>query len=63
LVRIWEKARHIAAELVKLYHAGAISGPDDRSAVFYAHLLRDFDATYTGWRRRGKRGISGGPCP
>jgi hypothetical protein len=36
-----DEARRIAAELVKLRDAGAIAGPDDPEAVFFAYLLRD----------------------
>jgi len=42
------EAHRIAGELAKLHRAGAISGPDDREAVFFAHLLRTFEATFTG---------------
>ena len=38
--------RRIAGELVRLHRDGAIRSHKDAS--FYAHLLRDFDATYTG---------------
>ena len=41
------EARRIARELARLRGAGAISGPDDPEAVFYATLLRDFGATFT----------------
>ena len=40
------EAHRIAAELVRLHRDGAIASQKDAS--FYAHLLRDFDATYTG---------------
>ena len=40
------EARRIARELVKLYHAGAVKGPDDPDAVFYACLIRDFGAVF-----------------
>jgi hypothetical protein len=40
------EAKRIAHKLVELYHSGAIKEPVDAS--FFAHLLRDFDATYTG---------------
>ena len=40
------EARRIAGELVKLYKAGAFSGPDDPEARFYACLLRDFKAEF-----------------
>jgi hypothetical protein len=36
------EAQRIAGELVKLYHVGAISGPDDLEAVFYAHVIGAF---------------------
>ena len=39
------EAHRIAAELVKLHAAGAITGPDDPDAVFYATLLRIFGGT------------------
>ena len=38
-LRTFAEATRIAKELVKLYAAGAISGPNDPEAVFYAHLL------------------------
>jgi hypothetical protein len=44
------EARRIAAELVKLYQVGAISGPDDPEALFYANLIRQADASFTGHR-------------
>ena len=47
------EARRIAKELVKLYHAGAISGPDDPEAVFYAHLIHTFQGEFAGRRPRG----------
>ena len=40
------EARRIAGELVRLHRDGAIRSQKDAS--FYAHLLRDFGATYTG---------------
>jgi hypothetical protein len=40
------EARRIAGELVRLHRDGAIRSQKDAS--FDAHLLRDFDATYTG---------------
>jgi hypothetical protein len=41
------EARRIAKELVKLRDAGAISSDSrDPEARFYAHLVRDFGATY-----------------
>jgi hypothetical protein len=44
-----QEAHRIAGELVKLHHDGAISGrPADRDAAFYACLIRDFGATYSG---------------
>jgi hypothetical protein len=39
------EARRIALELVKLYHAGVITGADDPNLVFCACLIRDFGAT------------------
>jgi hypothetical protein len=42
------EAHRIAGELLKLHHDGALSGPADREAAFYACLLRDFGATYCG---------------
>lgn len=42
------EAYRIAGELLKLHHDGAISGPADREAAFYACLIRDFGATYSG---------------
>jgi hypothetical protein len=35
--------------LVKLHKAGAISGPDDPEAVFYAHLVKASGATSGIW--------------
>ena len=40
------EARRIAGELVKLHRDGAIKGPDDPEAAFYAHLIHTFGATY-----------------
>ncbi len=40
------EARRIAGELVKLRDAGAISSPNDSEAVFFAHFLRTFEATF-----------------
>ena len=40
------EARRIAGELAKLNCDGAIKGPAD--ALFFACLIRDFGATYTG---------------
>jgi hypothetical protein len=40
------EARRIAGELVRLHGDGAIRSQKDAS--FYAHLIRDLDATYTG---------------
>jgi hypothetical protein len=40
------EANRIAGELVKLYHAGAIAGPSDPEAIFYACLIRGFEATF-----------------
>jgi hypothetical protein len=44
------EARRIAAELDRLHRDGAIASKSahDLDAVFYARLLRDFGATYTG---------------
>jgi hypothetical protein len=42
------EARRIVAELAKLYRDGAISGPDDPEARFWAKLIHTFGATYTG---------------
>ena len=42
------EARLIAAELVKLHRDGAISGPDDPEARFFADLIHTFGSTYTG---------------
>jgi hypothetical protein len=41
------EVKRIAGELSKLHRNGAISGPNDAEAVFYACLIRDFGATYT----------------
>jgi hypothetical protein len=43
-----QEARRIAAELVKLHRDGAISGPDDSEARFWANLIHTFGATYNG---------------
>ena len=47
------EARRIAAELARLHRDGAIASKSahDPDAVFYARLLRDFGATYTGRER------------
>jgi hypothetical protein len=44
------EARRIAAELERLQRDGAIANKSvrDRDACFYANVLRDFGATYTG---------------
>jgi hypothetical protein len=42
------EAHRIAGELVKLHRDGAISGPDDPEAHFFASLLHAFGATYNG---------------
>ena len=42
------EAKRIAVELAKLRQDGAITGPSDEEATFYAWLVRDFGATYTG---------------
>jgi hypothetical protein len=42
------EASRIAKELVKLRDAGAIKDANDPEARFYAHLVRDFAATYPG---------------
>jgi hypothetical protein len=53
----WEilqtEARRIAAELARLHRDGAIASKSahDLDAIFYARLLRDFGATYTGRER------------
>ena len=44
------EADRIAKELVKLRAAGAIEGPDDPEARFYASLLHTFGAEFTGKR-------------
>ena len=64
----WEilqtEARRIAAELARLHRDGAIASKSahDPDAVFYARLLRDFGATYTG-RERVKAPARGNPIP
>ena len=40
------EARRVAGELVKVHRDGVIRGADDSEAIFYARLLRIFDATY-----------------
>jgi hypothetical protein len=42
------EAKRIAGELSKLHRDGAISSPNDTEAVFYACLIRDFGAGYSG---------------
>jgi hypothetical protein len=42
------EARRIANELVKLHKAGAIKDADDFEAVFSAHFIRSFGATFIG---------------
>jgi hypothetical protein len=51
------EARRIAAELDRLHRDGAIASKSahDLDAVFYARLLRDFGAAYTGSRRSQQR--------
>ena len=56
------EARRIAGELTRLHRDGAIASKAalDPDAVFYARLLRDFGATYTG-RERVKAPARGNP--
>ena len=54
------EARRIAGELAKLNRDGAIKGPAD--ALFFACLIRDFGATYTGPVRRLPTEDSPHPC-
>ena len=56
------EARRIAAQLDRLHRDGAIASKSahDPDAVFYARLLRDFGATYTG-RERVKAPARGNP--
>ena len=58
------EARRIAGELDRLHRDGAIASKaaHDPDAVFYARLLRDFGATYTG-RERVKAPARGNPSP
>ena len=42
------EAKRISQELAKLYRDGAITGPHDPEARFYARVLRAFSGTYTG---------------
>jgi hypothetical protein len=42
------KAKRISQELAKLYRDGAITGPHNPEARFYATLLHTFIGTYTG---------------
>jgi hypothetical protein len=44
------EARRVAGELVKLHKAGAISGPEDPEARFYACLLHTFEGEFIGKR-------------
>ena len=44
------EAERIAKELVKLRDAGAIKDANDPEARFYAKLIRDFEAEFTGKR-------------
>lgn len=53
------EAHRIAAELVRLRGDGAVRSHED--ARFYAHLLRDFDATYTGSVSKTKADDPAGP--
>jgi hypothetical protein len=58
------EARRIAGELLKLYNAGVISGPDDAEAVFCACLLRDFGATVLlGATKTADSNPEGNPSP
>ena len=54
------EARRIAGELAKLNRDGAIKGP--AGALFFACLIRDFGATYTGPVRRLPAEDSLQPC-
>jgi hypothetical protein len=56
----FKEARRIAGELAKLNRDGAIKGPAD--ALFFACLIRDFGATYTGPVRRLPTEDSSHPC-
>ena len=40
------EAALIAGELLKLHHDGAITGPHDPEAGFYARVIHTFGATY-----------------
>jgi hypothetical protein len=42
------EARRVASELVKLHNDGAITGPHDPEAGFYAAVIHSFGATYSG---------------
>lgn len=42
------EARRISQELAKLHRDGAITDPQDKEVTFYACLIRDFGATYSG---------------
>jgi hypothetical protein len=44
------ESRRIAGELARLHAAGAFRGPDDREVIFYAHIIRIFEASFTGIR-------------
>jgi hypothetical protein len=44
------EAHRIARELVKLHAAGAIGGPNDPEARFYANLLHTFQGEFAGRR-------------
>ena len=55
------EAHRIAAELVRLHGDGAVRSHED--ARFDAHLLRDFDATYTGPMRCAQQDTSGPYVP
>ena len=43
-----DEARRVASELVKLHNEGAITGPHDPEAGFYAAVIYSFGATYRG---------------
>ena len=43
------EAQRVAGELLKLHRDGAITGPSDPEAQFYAQLIHTFGGTYIGW--------------
>jgi hypothetical protein len=53
------EAKRLAGELLKLHRDGAISGPGDPEAEFYAQVIHTFGGTYTPTRPEKKEDPTG----